>query len=140
MEEYRRAIGVIFQDFRIFAATIEENVILDVSDSAHEDVTPALAQAGFSEKTMVFISHRLSTTRIADTIFLIENGAVAEHGNHAELLSKNGRYAEMWHAQTSRYLKGRKRIITSFRLYTVKKGFLCENDGAGESGEKSIFL
>jgi len=210
-QEYRHAIGVIFQDYKIFAATVEENVLLDIaqgdtnaeytsreggefppreysaSDEWRElparaatpahDVRPALEKAGFadrlatlplnlaqplttefdpdgvnlsggeaqkvaiaraffkdspliildepssaldpiaeyrfnhavtsagSEKTMVFISHRLSTTRVADTIFLLEKGMVAENGNHASLLAQNGKYAEMWNAQTSRYLK-----------------------------------
>jgi ABC-type multidrug transport system fused ATPase/permease subunit len=35
----------------------------------------------------------------------MENGRVAEQGNHAKLLEQRGKYAEMWKAQTSRYLK-----------------------------------
>jgi len=217
-QEYRHAIGVIFQDYKIFAATVEENVLLDIAPSGGHrhghtanaertsrggvefppreysasdewrelhtptaspapDVLPALKKAGFadrlatlplglaqplttefdpdgvnlsggeaqkvaiarafykdspliildepssaldpiaeyrfnhavtsagSEKTMIFISHRLSTTRVADTIFLLEKGMVAENGNHASLLAQNGKYAEMWNAQTSRYLR-----------------------------------
>ena len=54
-------------------------------------------------KTVFYISHRLSTTRDADRIILLENGRIAEEGTHASLLKKNGRYAEMWNVQAGRY-------------------------------------
>ena len=54
-------------------------------------------------KTVFYISHRLSTTRDADRIILLENGRIAEEGTHDELLAKNGRYAEMWRVQAGRY-------------------------------------
>ena len=54
-------------------------------------------------KTVFYISHRLSTTRDADRIILLENGRIAEEGTHESLLEKNGRYAEMWHVQAGRY-------------------------------------
>ena len=54
-------------------------------------------------KTVFYISHRLSTTRDADRIILLENGRIAEEGNHESLLKKNGKYAEMWNVQAGRY-------------------------------------
>ena len=45
------------------------------------------------EKTIVIISHRLSTTKMADRIILIQNGKVAEDGSHNELMKNNGIYA-----------------------------------------------
>ena len=54
-------------------------------------------------KTVFYISHRLSTTRDADRIILLENGRIAEEGTHETLLAKNGRYAEMWRVQAGRY-------------------------------------
>lgn len=56
-------------------------------------------------KSVVFISHRLSTTRIADRIYMLEKGRIIEEGSHAELLSLNGKYAEMWKVQAGQYLQ-----------------------------------
>ena len=54
-------------------------------------------------KTVFYISHRLSTTRDADRIILLENGRIAEEGTHESLLAMNGRYAQMWRVQAGRY-------------------------------------
>ena len=54
-------------------------------------------------KTVFYISHRLSTTRDADRIIMLERGRIIEEGTHAELLAKNGKYAEMWNAQAGKY-------------------------------------
>jgi len=176
VEQYRHNIGVVFQDFNIYAATVAENVVMDTY--SHDDdgaVDSALRHSGFGERldttergldteltkefddkginlsggesqmiaiarafykdsgivildepssaldpiseynfnknmaeaakdrTVIFISHRLSTTRLADRIIVLENGAVAEEGTHGELLEKRGRYFEMWHAQADKY-------------------------------------
>lgn len=53
--------------------------------------------------TTIVISHRFSTVRRADRIVVIEHGKVCEMGNHAELLEMNGRYAEMFNLQASRF-------------------------------------
>lgn len=58
------------------------------------------------DKTVIFISHRLSSATMADKIYLFENGAVAEQGTHSELLAMNGKYAEMWHKQAQKYVGG----------------------------------
>lgn len=55
-------------------------------------------------KTVIFISHRLSTTRLADKIFMLENGSIIESGSRDELLKLNGKYAEMWYVQAGQYL------------------------------------
>lgn len=55
------------------------------------------------DKTVIFISHRLSTTRIADKIYMFDNGKLIELGSHDDLLSKNGKYAEMFNLQASKY-------------------------------------
>lgn len=55
------------------------------------------------ERTLIIISHRLSTTKMADRIILIQNGRVAEDGSHDELMKKRGRYAEMFEMQSKRY-------------------------------------
>ncbi|MBP1547681.1 MAG: ABC transporter ATP-binding protein [Oscillospiraceae bacterium] len=54
-------------------------------------------------QAVILISHRLSTTKDADRIILLENGSVAESGTHSELLEKNGIYAKMWNVQAEKY-------------------------------------
>lgn len=177
VEQYRNMIGTVFQDFRIFAATVGENVMNGAYDPEKdaETVTSALAAAGFSEKlaslkngidtvltrefdkngtnlsggegqkvaiarvfarpyeliimdepssaldpvaeyelnqsilkyaadkTVIFISHRLSTTRMADRIYMFADGELAEVGSHDELMAKNSKYAEMFNLQASKY-------------------------------------
>ena len=182
---YREAIGAIFQDFRIFAATVEENVFLDENkvfeinseeENERQRILDALKFSGFNDKlgklpkglktelttefeedgtdlsggenqklaiarafykdagmvildepssaldpiaeyqlneamlraaahkTVIFISHRLSTTRNADRIFMLENGSIIEEGSHEELLNMNKKYSEMWRAQAGKYI------------------------------------
>ena len=45
------------------------------------------------------IAHRLSTIRDADTILVMENGAIVEQGNHRELLERDGAYARLYNSQ-----------------------------------------
>lgn len=177
VEEYRRKIGTVFQDFKIFAATVKENVLLDFAENgSDEKIRTAIEKSGFSErletlpyrvnsnlttefeddgvnlsggegqklavarvfykdanliildepssaldpiaeyhlnhsmltaaenKSVVFISHRLSTTRIADRIYMLENGRIIEEGSHFELLNSDGKYAEMWRVQAGQYI------------------------------------
>lgn len=54
-------------------------------------------------KTVVFISHRFSTVRMADVIVVLDNGVVVESGSHEELLAARGKYATMFNTQASRY-------------------------------------
>ena len=54
-------------------------------------------------KTVFYISHRLSTTRDADRIIMLEEGHIIEEGTHKQLLAKNGKYAQMWNAQAGKY-------------------------------------
>ena len=177
VEKYRDTIGTVFQDFQIFAGTVEENVILDtVENSDEERVRRSLTDSGLigridrfknglktelttefskegvnlsggesqklaiarvfykdaglmildepssaldpiaeyqlnhamltatGDKTVIFISHRLSTTRKADRIIMLEDGQIVEQGSHEELLSLGGRYAQMWKAQAGAYI------------------------------------
>jgi ATP-binding cassette subfamily B protein len=176
LQEYRRYLGIVFQDFKIFAADIGENVVMDIVDenrSGH--IVNALHKSGFDDKlkllrdgirtgltrefrydgtdlsggeaqklaiarifykdahfalldepssaldpiseyqlnqsmynaaydkSVIFISHRLSTTRRADRIYMMENGTIIEQGTHDELLKLKGKYYEMWDAQAGRY-------------------------------------
>jgi len=54
-------------------------------------------------KTAIVISHRFSTVRMADRIFVLENGHVVESSSHEELVALGGRYAELFELQASGY-------------------------------------
>ncbi|MCR5085830.1 MAG: ABC transporter ATP-binding protein/permease [Lachnospiraceae bacterium] len=176
--DYRERIGVVFQDYQMYGASLAENVIMNCSEAAkgHEpEIVSALTRAGFGErlqslpkgldtqvttefdregvnfsggesqkiaisrafymnsdilimdepssaldpiaeyelnramrhaakgKTVFYISHRLSTTRDADRILMLEQGQIVEEGTHESLLRRNGRYAQMWRVQAGRY-------------------------------------
>lgn len=54
--------------------------------------------------TTIFISHRLASCLHADTIFLLDNGVIAECGTHKQLMEQNGKYREMFDSQRRWYL------------------------------------
>ena len=54
-------------------------------------------------KAALLISHRFSTTRMADRIVVLENGRIAEQGSHQQLVSLGGRYAGMFELQAAGY-------------------------------------
>lgn len=56
-------------------------------------------------KTIIYISHRLSTTRHADKIYMFDNGKLIESGTHEELMTENGKYAYMFNLQAEKYRK-----------------------------------
>ncbi len=78
-------------------------LILDEATSALDSRTEAeildTLHAIERGRTTVVIAHRLSTVVHADQIVVLDGGTVAERGTHAELLRKNGLYAEMWARQ-----------------------------------------
>lgn len=55
-------------------------------------------------KSLVTISHRLSNTTLADKILVIGDGHIIEQGSHFELLKQNGKYAELFNLQASKYI------------------------------------
>lgn len=56
------------------------------------------------ERTMVFISHRLSSVKNSDRVFMLENGQIIESGTHRELMELDGSYAQMYKKQAMNYL------------------------------------
>lgn len=82
-------------------------IILDEPSSALDpDAEYALNQAIASyanQKTVIFISHRLSTTRHADRIYMFEEGKIIESGTHEELMALGGKYAYMFNLQAEKY-------------------------------------
>lgn len=173
---YRSLFATIFQDYRIFASSIADNVKMDVAgDGDREEIERALHLSGFSErlhtlsngintrltrefeedgvnlsggeaqkvaiartfyqyrpiiildepssaldpiseyqlnqtmlnaakdKTVLFISHRLSSTVLADRIYMLEKGRIVESGSHQELMNLGGKYAQMFQLQSEKY-------------------------------------
>ncbi len=55
-------------------------------------------------KTTILISHRFSTVRMADTIYVFQQGRIAERGSHRELMAQDGLYAELFNMQAEGFL------------------------------------
>jgi ATP-binding cassette subfamily B protein/ATP-binding cassette subfamily C protein len=53
-------------------------------------------------KTLIIVSHRLTTVETADVIYMMEQGRVVESGTHAELVAKKGRYYRMFESQITK--------------------------------------
>lgn len=83
-----------------FAILDEPSANLDpVSEYALNEAMSRAAE----DKTVIFISHRLSTTVMADVIYMLENGEIVESGSHDELMAMNGKYAYMFNLQAEKY-------------------------------------
>ncbi len=82
-------------------------IILDEPSSALDPISEyRLNQAmlrSAKDRTVIFISHRLSSTVLADRIYMLENGRIIEEGSHGELMARGGKYAEMFRLQSSQY-------------------------------------
>jgi ATP-binding cassette subfamily B protein len=75
---------------------------LSAVDTETEDVILNSIKENLSNgTTCIMVSHRISSTRIANRILVLENGCITEDGSHEELLAKNGSYAEMYYRQLS---------------------------------------
>ncbi|RAG86089.1 ABC transporter ATP-binding protein [Streptacidiphilus pinicola] len=78
-------------------------LVLDEATSSVDTRTEVLIQRAMAKlragRTAFVIAHRLSTIRDADTILVMENGAIVEQGDHASLLEQDGAYARLYKAQ-----------------------------------------
>lgn len=91
---------------RVFAHD-NELIIMDEPSSALDPMAEYELNKSISEnakgKTAIFISHRLSTTRHSDRIFMFEGGVLTESGSHDELMRNNKNYANMFNIQAEKY-------------------------------------
>ncbi len=82
-------------------------MILDEPTSALDPVAEKQVYENYrqfaKEKTSLFISHRLASTRFCDKICLLDRGRIAEYGTHEALIDKKGLYYTMFEAQSRAY-------------------------------------
>ena len=173
-KEYRKLLAPVFQDFRLFAALVEDNIALNgISDrseinaklkkygmynkimnlraglknellkefdeegyqpSGGEGQKLALVRADYrdvpfiildeptaaldpeaeyslykdvrenmEDKTIIFVSHRMSLCKFCDRIIVLSEGKIVEEGNHEELIKNKGLYSRMFEAQAENY-------------------------------------
>lgn len=85
-------------------------LILDEPTSALDPIAESHIYEAYNEmtkdKTSVFISHRLASTRFCDEILYLADGKLAERGTHEDLLARKGAYAAMFEIQSHYYQKG----------------------------------
>lgn len=99
-EEQKLAIARVFYKNCPYIILDEPSANLD--PVSEYELNLAISES-CADRTVIFISHRLSTTRHADRIFMLENGQIIETGSHEELMQKNGKYAEMFSLQAKKY-------------------------------------
>ncbi len=100
-EQQKLSLARVFADNTPF-------VILDEPSSALDPIAEYTMFENMMKATegrsVIFISHRLSSAVLADRVILMDNGTIAEMGTHSELLHKNGKYAAMFRKQAENYL------------------------------------
>lgn len=91
---------------RVFAKD-PDIVILDEPSSALDPIAEYNMYKNMMEvsdnKTVIFISHRLSSARVADKVYMMENGEILESGTHKDLMALDGEYAMMFKLQAMNY-------------------------------------
>lgn len=122
----------------LFARALYQNaplVILDEPTAALDPIAENELYLNYGKtmenKTGIYISHRLSSTRFCDRILLLEHGEIIEEGTHDSLLAENKRYAELFGVQSQYYREEDER---------KRKSELMGDDYQAQSGkERGVF-
>ncbi len=91
---------------RVLASSAKIIVLDEVTssmDAISEHEIFDMIEASTKDKTVIFISHKLSTTKMADVIYTFENGEIVEQGTHGQLIEKQGVYFDMFTTQAKKY-------------------------------------
>jgi ATP-binding cassette subfamily B protein len=85
--------------------------VLDEATASVDSQTEALIQQALREllrgRTAVVVAHRLSTIQDAENIVVLKKGRIVERGRHAELITQNGLYAQLYYTQFAAKLDNR---------------------------------
>ena len=91
---------------RLFARNYEM-AILDEPSSALDPIAEYKMYENLikatKDKTVMYISHRLSSAVLSDKVYVLGNGQILESGTHEKLLTSGGKYSEMFNLQASAY-------------------------------------
>jgi ATP-binding cassette subfamily B protein len=92
---------------RAFMRNKADVLVLDEPTAAMDAAAEASVFERFRgltrDRIAILISHRFSTVRMADKIVVIQEGRIAEHGSHDELMARNGKYAHLFALQANGY-------------------------------------
>lgn len=92
-----------------------EVIILDEPTSALDPISENVLYKQFAETTegkiVFFISHRMASTKFCDRIVLLDNGKIIEEGTHDYLIKKQGKYCELYKAQSKYYQTNKEEQI-----------------------------
>lgn len=87
-------------------------IILDEPTASLDPVAEADIYQKFDaivgDRTAIYISHRLSSCRFCEEILVFEDGGIIQRGNHEELIGTEGKYRELWEAQSKYYERSRQ--------------------------------
>ena len=87
-------------------------------DAVAEQIVMDALERAVAGRTTLIIAHRLTTVRLADRIVVLHRGQIVEQGTHLELLARRGRYARLYHLQSS---TERERALVSSSPVIVKE-------------------
>ena len=82
-----------------FATTLSEHHLIPRKMHSKRRIKKLFSREEMRTRTAIIISHRVSTAREADRIFVLDDGEIVATGTHTELVAAGGLYAEMVHKQ-----------------------------------------
>jgi ATP-binding cassette, subfamily B, bacterial len=106
----RVALGRAFFRHAPFVILDEPTAALD--PRAEHDLFERI-RALLAGRTVLLISHRFSSVRNADRIYVLQSGRVTEAGTHTELMGQKGHYAELFQLQAAAYLAGDETYVNA---------------------------